>query len=453
MNPKNITDMTTGSPVKHILKFAFPLLIGNLFQQLYNLVDSIIVGKFVGDDAFAAVGACGSMNFMFFSLCSGLATGIGIIVSQYFGAKNDDKVRTTIANAAYVLGSAAIFVTILGLILSPLLLRLLGTPEELLGDSTIYIRTTISGMIAIAMYNGVASILRALGDSRTPLYFLIISSIVNVILDLVFVLWFGMGIFGVAFATILAQAVSAITSFIYAYKKIPYFRFKREQLKPDKSIILKSFRLGLPVAFQYSMIAISSMALQGVVNSFGKTVMSAFNISVRIEQIIQQPYSSLSVALTNYTGQNMGAGNLERVKIGFRRGVMMAAVFSLVMLPIIYLFGSSIAGMFVEDPAIIEMGAGALRITSVCYFGLGMIYIPRAVLNGAGDTAFSMINGVTEVICRILYSQVLMRIPVFGYWCVWITTGATWCTTCIICLIRYFKGKWKHKSIVTADAN
>ncbi len=334
-----------------------------------------------------------------------------------------------------------------------MLLRLLGTPEELLGDSTIYIRTTISGMIAIAMYNGVASILRALGDSRTPLYFLIISSIVNVILDLVFVLWFGMGIFGVAFATILAQAVSAITSFIYAYKKIPYFRFKREQLKPDKSIILKSFRLGLPVAFQYSMIAISSMALQGVVNSFGKTVMSAFNISVRIEQIIQQPYSSLSVALTNYTGQNMGAGNLERVKIGFRRGVMMAAVFSLVMLPIIYLFGSSIAGMFVEDPAIIEMGAGALRITSVCYFGLGMIYIPRAVLNGAGDTAFSMINGVTEVICRILYSQVLMRIPVFGYWCVWITTGATWCTTCIICLIRYFKGKWKHKSIVTADAN
>lgn len=448
MSNKNITDMTVGSPVGHILKFALPLLIGNLFQQLYNMVDSIVVGNFVGKNALAAVGTCSSMNFLFFSLSSGLAIGIGIIVAQYFGAKDEKNVRSTIANSFYVLISAALTVSVIGILLAPALLRLLATPDNIIGDSITYMRTTCAGIIGIALYNGAAAILRALGDSRTPLYFLILSSIVNVALDLTFVLAFGLGVFGVALATIIAQAISAAACLLYAYCRVPYFRLSREELKPHREIIIRSFRLGVPVALQNSMIAVSCMVLQGVVNSFGDTVMAAFTITNRVEQIVQQPYSSLGAALTTYSGQNIGAGKIDRVKKGFAQCTLIALVFSLLLIPLAYLFGHRIVGIFVKENEVIEIGYRALRITSLCYFGLGMIYVPRALLNGCGDTAFSMINGASEVICRILFSQILIHIPALGYWAIWITTGATWAVTALVCVARYFQGRWKTKSIV-----
>lgn len=447
MNTKKMTDMTTGSPVRHILKFALPLLIGNLFQQLYNMVDSIVVGNFVGKNALAAVGACGSMNFLFFSLSSGLAIGIGIIVSQHFGAKDEKNVRSTIANSIYVLLMAALSVSVIGIIFAPQLLKLLVTPDNIIGDSTIYMRTTCAGIIAIAFYNGVAAILRALGDSRTPLYFLILSSIVNVILDLTFVRALEMGVFGVALATIISQAVSAVTCLIYAYHKVPYFRLTKEELRPHKEIILKSFRLGMPVALQNSMIAISCMVLQGVVNSFGDTVMAAYTITNRIEQIVQQPYGSLGAALTTYSGQNIGAGKIDRVKKGFRQAILMALIFSILLIPVAYLFGPRIVGIFVKEQEVVDIGYRALRITSLCYFGLGMIYVPRALLNGCGDTGFAMINGISEVVCRILYAPIFTRISLLGYWGIWCTTAATWITTAIVCVARYFQGKWKKISV------
>ncbi len=451
MNARNVTDMTTGSPLKHILKFAIPLLVGNLFQQLYNMVDSIVVGNYVGKDALAAVGTCGSMNFLFFSLSSGLAIGIGIIVSQYFGAKDEKNVRSTIANSFYVLIVAALIVSIVGILFAPQLLRLLATPDNIIGDSVIYMRTTCAGIIAIALYNGVASILRALGDSRTPLYFLILSSIVNVVLDLYFVLALEWGVFGVALATIIAQAVSAVACLIYAYNKVPYFRLSREELKPHKDIIIKSFRLGVPVALQNSMIAISCMVLQGVVNGFGETVMAAYTIINRIEQVVQQPFGSLGTALTTYSGQNMGAEKIDRVKKGFRQATLIALVFSVLLIPVAYILGPQIVGIFVKDQEVIDIGYRALRITSLCYFGLGMIYVPRALLNGCGDTGFAMINGITEVACRILYAPIFTRIPFLGYWGIWVTTAATWVTTAIVCVSRYFQGKWRKKSIVARE--
>ncbi len=448
MNRKNITDMTVGSPTKHIIKFTLPLLLGNLFQQLYNMVDSIVVGNYVGADALAAVGACGSMNFLFFSLSSGLAVGIGIIVAQFFGAGDEKNVRNTIANSIYVLWGAAIAVSIIGIALSPTLLRLLQTPESIISDSIIYMRTTCAGIVFIATYNGVAAMLRALGDSKTPLYFLILSSIVNVVLDLVFVLVFQWSVFGVAFATIIAQATSAVTCVIYAYCKVGYFRLTREQLKWNPGIILNSIKIGVPIALQNSMIAVSCMVLQGVVNSFGETVMAAYTIIGRIEQIVQQPYMSLGTALTTYCGQNLGAGKVDRVKQGFRKGALMVFIFSMCMIPVAYLFGEQIVAIFVKEPEVIAIGAKAIRINSLCYFGLGMIYVPRAVLNGCGDTGFSLINGLTEVVCRVGFSQILTRIPALGYWGIWVTTGATWVTTGLVCIRRYFKGKWRQKSIV-----
>ena len=380
MNRKNITDMTVGSPARHIIKFTLPLLLGNLFQQLYNMVDSIVVGKFVSEDALAAVGACGSTNFLFFSLSSGLAIGIGIIVAQFFGAGDEKNVRNTIANSIYVLWGAAITVSIIGIVLCPALLRLLQTPETVIGDSIIYMRTSCAGILFIATYNGVAAMLRALGDSKTPLYFLILSSIINVVLDLVFVLTLGWGVFGVALATIIAQATSAFSCIIYAYHKIEYFRLTKEQLRMNPRIIANSFKIGVPIAMQNSMIAVSCMVLQGVVNTFGETVMAAYTVIGRIEQVVQQPYMSLGSALTTYSGQNMGAGQIDRVKKGFRQGTVMVLIFSLCMLPIAYLFGEQIVGIFVNDPEVIAIGAKAIRINSICYFGLGMIYVPRSVL-------------------------------------------------------------------------
>lgn len=439
--------MTSGSPLRHILTFSLPLIVGNVFQQLYNMVDSVVVGNYVGSDALAAVGACGSLNWLLFSLCSGLGIGIGIIVSQFYGARKIDKVRSTIANSFYVLISAALLVSIIGYAAAPALLALLQTPENIIHDSVVYMRTACMGIVAIAIYNGTSAILRALGDSRTPLYFLILSSLCNIGLDLLFVIVFGLGVFGVALATILAQFLSAAACLTYSVLRVPYFRLTKELLKPDKKIILTSYRLGVPVALQSSMIAVSCVALQAVVNSFGSTVVAAFTITSRIEQIIQQPYNSLGTALTTYAGQNIGAGRPERVRTGFRQSILIVAIFSACMIPIAFLFGKNIAGLFVTDTDVIQMGASALRITSVCYFFLGMIYVPRGLLNGCGDAGFSMINGITEVICRLLFSSVLTRIASIGHWGIWITTGLTWCTVSVVCMLRYASGKWKQKAI------
>lgn len=443
---KNLTtDMTQGSPIKHILKFTLPLLLGNLFQQLYNMVDSIVVGQYVGKDALAAVGSCSSTNFLFFSLSSGLGMGIGVIVAQYFGAKDYSNVRRTIANAFYVLISMAVLVSAAGFFIAPWLLNALDTPIGIYDDTLIYLRTTCIGIVGTALYNGIASMLRALGDSKTPLIFLIISSIINVVLDLVFVLFCGLEVFGVAFATIIAQFVSALTCFIYARCKISYFKMEKADMKPDWKIIGRAFKIGVPLALQSSMIAISCMVLQGVVNGFGENVIAAYTITNRIESIVQQPYGSLGAAVTTFAGQNAGAGKPERIKKGFAQTVVVVLIFSLVLIPVFYFFGDNIAGFFVDDPEVIEIAYKALRITSLFYFALGMIYVPRSLLNGCGDVAFAMMNGITEVGGRVVFSQLLLLIPALGAWAVWLTTAFTWTVTALVCVIRYWSGNWRRR--------
>lgn len=448
MRKSNITDMTVGSPTRHILLFAVPLLIGNVFQQLYNMVDSVIVGNYVGANALAAVGTCGSMNFFCFSLSAGLSIGIGIVVSQFFGAKNERMVRLTIGNAVFILTVASVIVSVLGFAVCPHVLRLLNCPENILPDSVIYMRTTVCGIIFVAYYNGVASILRALGDSKSPLYFLILSSVVNLALDLVFVLCFGWEVFGVALATCISQAVSAVASAVYAYRRIDYFRLTKSEIHPDGKIIKSSLKIGIPVALQNCMISISMMVLQGVVNTFGEVVMASYTIVMRVEQLVQQPYSSIGAAITNFSGQNLGAGRPERVRQGFFRGTLIVLAFSIAVLPVFWLLGDKIIGVFVRgETEVIAIGSKALRITSVCYFMLGMIYVPRAVLNGCGDSGFAVINGVMEVVGRIGFAPILTRIPSLGFWGIWVTTGITWTITAASCVLRYKTGIWRRKAV------
>lgn len=453
----NITDMSVGSPSKHLLKFSFPLLIGNIFQQFYNMVDSIVVGNFVGPNAIAAVGTCGSMNFFCFSLSSGLAIGIGIIIAQYFGAKDDKNVRKTIANSIYVLGFATIIISILGFCICPFILKLLNCPENILPDAVIYMRTTCCGIVFVVLYNGVASILRALGDSKSPLYFLILSSIINLILDLIFVLVFKWAVFGVAIATIIAQAISGIVSLIYAYRKIEYFKLTKKELKPNFHIIISSFKLSIPIALQNCLISVSMMVLQGVVNTFGEKVMASYTIVMRIEQLVQQPFSSLGTAITTFSGQNLGAKKIERVKQGYHRGILISFIFFVFIFVVFQLLSKYIVGFFVKDDEVIRIGSIGLRITSCFYFSLAMIYVPRSVLNGCGDTSFAMINGATEVVGRIVFANILTKIssitlfghiiPI-GYWGIWLTTAITWTLTAIVCIIRYKSGVWFKKSVI-----
>ena len=444
-----LLDMTKGSPTRLLIEFSLPLLLGNLFQQVYNLVDSVVVGRFVGANALASVGACGSLNFLFFSLSGGLAVGIGVLISQYFGAGDTTQVKKVIANSIYILSGSALVFGVVGVLLARQLLLLLSTPTNIIGDATIYLQITSAGIIAVAAYNGISSILRALGDSKTPLYFLIVASLLNVVLDLAFVVWFGMGVMGVAIATIIAQAISAVGCLLYALPRVPMLALTREEMKLDLPIVKDSFRIGVPLAVQNSLIAISCVVLQGVVNGFGESVIAAYTITSRIEQLVGQPYSSLATAVTTYTGQNIGAGKIDRVRKGYRSSVLMALGFSLCMLPLAYIFGETVIRCFVEDAEVIRIGAAALRITSICYFPLGLIYMPRALMNGAGDARFAMMNGMTEVAGRIIYSNIFTRIPAIGFWGVWITTGATWVTTAIVCVLRYHSGIWQTKAVVS----
>lgn len=448
MSEKYIHDMTKGNEISHIIKFTWPMLIGNIFQQFYNLIDSIVVGKYVGANALAAVGACGSLSFLFFSVCLGLSVGIGIIISQYFGAKEDEQVKRAIANSTYVIGVSGIIMSILGVVFARQILQLLNTPPEILNDSVAFLRISSGGMIAVAAYNAIAAILRALGDSTTPLIFLIASCAINVVLDLILVLEFGFGVSGTAFATVISQACAALGCLIFAMLKNPYFKLKKEHWKISKSIITKCIKIGVPVAAQNSLIAVSLVALQSVVNGFGETAIAAFTATSRVEQLIQQPFNSLGAAMSTFAGQNMGANKLDRVKKGYHKSILIVAGFSLLALLAAQFGGQAIMEVFVADEAVINLGEKALKITSCMYFSLGMIYVTRGVLNGTGDAFYAMINGFVEVVGRVGFSSSLAMIPFLGVWSLWLTSGLTWTITAIASVIRYRQGKWQDKSLV-----
>ena len=430
--------MTKGNTTKLLLSFSVPMLIGNIFQQLYNLADAAIVGHAVGPEALAAVGSTGSLSFLFFSFCIGVGNGGGITASKYFGAKDDKKVKKVIVNSAYMMLVASTLMAITGFILSPFILRLLDTPEDIIAVSTQYLRIMCLGIPLVGMYNYASCMLRALGDSVTPLIFLIFSCFINIGMDLLFVYVFGLGVFGAALATLIAQFLSGIGCLVFAYLKNDYFKIKRAYLKPDIKIIGECTRMGSMLALQMSLIAVSCIALQRYVNGFGSMTVATFTATSRIEQLVQQPYGSLGMALSTHAGQNLGARKYLRIKEGFNKGMIIMGVFSMIVLPLAQFGGESIIRIFVDDPEIIAMGAKALQITSIFYFALGTIYVARGVLNGIGDAGFALINGVVEVVGRIGFPLLLTLFPVIGVWGIWLSAGLTWLISGIFALIRYF---------------
>lgn len=437
-----VKDMTHGRETPLLLRFMLPMLLGNLFQQVYNLADSIIVGQHEGANALGSIGCTGSITFLFFSFCNGLSMGAGILIAQYFGSGRGDKVKQTLANAFYIQMVSGVLLSIIGYLSARPILTLLKTPAGQIDGATTYLEIVCLGTLAVSLYNYAAQTMRALGDSRTPLIFLIVACLINVFLDLLLVVGLNMGVMSAALATVLSQCISAVCSLLYGFWKNPYFKLKREHLRFDREISAKCFQIGLPLAAQSILISISCVILQRVVNGFEEAVVSAFTATTRIEQLVQQPFNSLGSAVSTFTGQNMGAGKTDRVKTAFHKSIWIAAAISLSMLIACYAAGSFMIRCFVNDPEVIRIGAMGLRITSLMFFPLGMIYITRGLLNGAGDAFYAMINGAVEVTGRVGFSLLFVVIFPIGIRAVWFATGLTWVITALAGIIRYRQGKW-----------
>lgn len=429
-------NMTEGNPLPILLTFAVPLLISSLFQQLYNMIDAMVVGQFVGANALAAVGSTGYITNLFFALSAGLASGVGIITAQYFGAKNDSMVRKSIVTCIYLMTATTLIMGCFGFLLAPAVLRLMNTPEAIFSDALLYMRICCLGLFATAAYNALSGLLRAIGNSRTPLLFLIVASIINLILDLIFVILFHWSVAGVALATILAQLFSAIACIIYVLKREPLFRIPKSEWGYDKALARQAIRLGIPLALQSSMISISNLALQRVVNGLGETVVAALTAGNRFESFVHLPLNSLGIALSTFAGQNIGAGKPERVTKGLKTGILAGLLFVAVMIPATMLFGSNIIRLFTSDADVIAIGAAGICTSAFFYIPLCIVHTTRGTINGCGDAKFPLLTGIVEVIARICLAAPATAL--FGFRGIWLTTGTTWALGAILGIVRYY---------------
>lgn len=443
---KTSINMTEGSETGHIISFALPLLGGNLLQQTYNIVDTVIVGHFLGDNALAAVGATGSITYLFYTLCIGLSIGAGVIISQLFGAGDMKKMRSAVVNSALVTAVFGIAVSIISALLAESVLKALNVPEMLMESAVLYMRIACGGTAAVAAYNWINAVMRALGDSKTPLIFLGAASLLNAALDLLFVMVLGLGVGGAAFATVLAQGLSALVCIIFCFSRCSELKMTREDIKADRKMMTRCIGAGLPIAAQNGLISVSMVALQRVTNGFGETVMAAYTVSMRIEQFIQQPFSSLNAAVSTFTGQNIGAGRSDRAVKGMVSVIKISVIFAFAVLVIFILFGRAITGIFVSGSDVIFIASRAIVLTGCFYWALGIIHTVRGFLNGAGDTGYALVNGTAEVICRIGLSILLTSVSAIGHWGIWLTTCCTWFVTAAVSLMRFKSGKWKNKA-------
>ena len=370
----------------------------------------------------------------------------GIIASQLYGGKNYKMVKKCISNTAYIMILFPAVVGTIAFCVSRSLLVFLNTPENILPDSLTYVHIMCVGIIFVSVYNFISSMLRAFGDSKSPLYFLIFSCLVNVGLDILFVYVFKLGVKGAGYATIISQFLAGFGALLYARKKNEFFNLEKEDFTPNFELIKRTVALGVPLSLQFSLIAVSCMALQKVVNGFGAVAMATFAATSRIEQLIHQPYQTLSAALSTFTGQNFGAKKMERVSDGYKKSFMIMVIFSLVMWPVMTVFGHQVIMLFVNEPEVIEMGAKALTITSIFYVFLGSIYVIRGVLNGMGDGFFALLNGIVEVIGRFTVPFILTAIPLIGLWGIWWSVGVVWFLSGFTAWLRYMYFKKRKLS-------
>ena len=448
-------DMTEGDPVKKIVAFSIPMLIGNIAQQLYNTVDSIIVGRFVGDNALAAVGGAGPILNLMLVLFIGISVGASIMVSQYFGARAREELSRTIGACVVMTIVASIMIMIVGPLISGPLLRLLNTPESILGWCIQYLNIIFIGIMGGGLYNILSGVLRGLGDSVSALIYLLVATVLNIIGDYVFVVYFSMGVAGVALATVLAQIVSAVLCLRKLLKMSDIFDLNREMLRPEKKYVQQLIRLGLPSGVTQAIFSMSMIVVQSLTNSFGELFIAANVIVMRIDGFVMMPAFSFGSAMTTFAGQNIGAGKMERVAEGTKRGTLVAMATSTVLTVLILLFGRHLMAIFTSTDALIEVSYHNMQILSAGYIAMEVTQCLSGIMRGAGDTVTPMwISILNSVIIRVPLAYILVgltrtpELPQGNFYMMPTSLLITWLIGACITFAMYKRGKWKEKAVI-----
>lgn len=440
-------DMTAGKPAKLILQFMVPVCLGNIFQQFYNLADSVIAGRFLGVNALAAIGSTSSLIFLVIGWLNGITSGFAILIAQNFGARRYDRMRHYLAMSLY-LCAAFVVVMMIGLEAANYpILRMMNAPEEIIGDVGGYMAVIYAGLVVTAAYNGLAAVLRALGDSRSPLYFLIISAVINVILDILFILYGGMGVVGCGYATVIAQGISALLCLIYIIRKFDILKLHRADFKLSWYSMGQLLALGIPMGLQFSITAIGTIIVQGAINSLGAVYIAAFSAAGKIQNIVATVFVAFGATIATFVGQNRGAGRIDRVHEGVKVTQVMIILWALFIWAFVMLFGRTLTGVFVDASETEVFRASGLYFKTVawCYPFLGSIFLYRNALQGMGYGFVPMLGGVFELLARALVVTLLTG-PL-GYLGACIADPAAWLAA-LIPIVPYYFYKMKQAGFI-----
>lgn len=437
MSKESTQDMTVGKPLKLIIAFMIPMCLGNIFQQFYNIADSIIAGQFIGVDALAAIGSTGSLMFFVTGWLNGLCCGFAILVSQWFGAKQYDRMRHYVAMSVYLAVAFAVIMTVVLEFANEPILRMMNAPEELLGDIKGYMAVIYAGLLVTAAYNALSAFLRALGDSKSPLYFLIISAVINVILDIVFIAWFGMGVEGCAYATVIAQGISALLCLVYIVKKFPVLYLKKQDFQISMQSFGRLLALGIPMGLQFSITAIGTIIVQGAVNIYGAVHMAGFSAAGKLQNMIGTVFAAFGATMATYVGQNRGAGRMDRVKEGVKCTQIMILIWSVFTMALVYFCGKYMTWIFISpsETDVIEVAVTYFHTVFWAYPFLGSIFLYRNTLQGMGYGLVPMLGGVFELVARTAIVMVVAGKTTFAGVC--LADPAAWIAA-LIPLIPYY---------------
>ena len=445
---KRDVDMTEGNITRHIISFALPLLIGNLFQQLYNTVDTWVVGNYVSNEAYSAVGTVGPIINMLIGFFLGLSSGAGVVISQYYGARQHDKVQETVHTAILMTLIIGVVFTAIGIVMIPLMLKLINMPATVIGEATTYLSIYFAGLLGLMLYNIGAGILRAVGDSQRPFYFLVVCAVLNTILDLVFVLVFDMGVAGVALATILSQAISAILILITLIRSDSCIHLDLKKLKIHFPMLKKIFKVGIPAALQMAITSFSNIFVQSYINFFGENCMSGWTTYAKVDQLLFLPMQSISLASTTFMGQNLGKNQVHRARKGVTVSLLLAIASTVVLMIPVLLFSPQIVAFFNDKPEVVEYGSMLLRWLSPFYILCCFNQIYSGALRGAGNTKAPMIIMLTSFVAfRQVYLFVMARlcneiIPIA------MSYPAGWLLCSLLTAIYYHKAQLSRSRLV-----
>ena len=431
-------DLTRGKPMSLILRFCLPLFAGNLFQQLYNLVDTIIVGQFVGKTALSAVGTVGSLSFMVIGTIIGLCSGFAIPVAQAFGAEDRPKMRRIMAHITYLAVGLGAVISVVTVMCTDLFLQAMNTPEDIYKDAHDYIIIIFAGIPATLLYNITAGVVRSVGDSKTPLYFLVLSSLLNIALDLIFVLKLNMGVSGVATATVISQAVSGILCLLVIKKKFKLLHFSREDMPFDFKICKKLLTIGIPMALQFSITAVGTIMVQSCVNILGSDVITAVTVGSKVVNLIGVPSETIGITMATYCGQNLGAGKIDRIRKGIRCAVLLGAIYSFIAF-FISKYGGPYASLMFLDKSETEILSTVAEYFGICawyYIALSLIFIFRNALQGMGYSLIAMSGGIFELVARAIVAYGF--ITKFGFIAACYSNPVAWIAADILLLPAYF---------------